>query len=68
MNTPFDFGFLLYFGVDFTSSRSVGCVFSTTPHWTQLLSSESTSTCVRKKSEVQSCLLSTLHGCLNSMF
>lgn len=60
--------FSLYFGIDFILYRSVGCVFNTTPHWTQLLSSENISTCVRKKLEVQSCLLSMLHGCLNSMF
>nr|CCQ43671.1 alternative protein C4orf41 [Homo sapiens] len=32
----------------------------------QLLSSENTSTCVRKRLEVQSCLLSMMHGCLNN--
>lgn len=43
----FEFRFL-NFGVGFTSCRSVGCVFNTTPRWMQSLSSKHIDLCKKK--------------------
>lgn len=65
MNMHFDF---LNFVVGLTFCRSAGCVFNTTPRWMPSRSSESTSTCARRRLEVRTWLSSTLRGCPSSMF